>query len=82
MNFTAVILIMASTVSQYGLRHGESMQEPKLEFFWFPKIQCKFSIDSGCTKKISLNPLLQKGEAFGMRGLIEMFQYDIISRRH
>ena len=35
----------------------------------------KFSITTGCIKKIPLNPPLQKGEAVGMRGLIEMLLY-------
>jgi hypothetical protein len=32
----------------------------------------KFSINSGCNKKIPLLPPLQKGEGFGVPGLIEM----------
>ncbi len=39
----------------------------------FPEtcFSCKFSINSGCIKKIPLNPPLQKGEAVGMPGLFE-----------
>jgi hypothetical protein len=33
---------------------------------------CKFSKSPGCIRKIPLNPPLQKGEAVGMPGLIEM----------
>ena len=35
---------------------------------------CTFSITPGCIRKIPLNPPLQKGEEFGVPGLIEMFQ--------
>jgi len=34
----------------------------------------KFSLNQGYIKKIPLNPPLQKGEAFGMPGFIEMLQ--------
>jgi hypothetical protein len=33
-----------------------------------------FAINLGCINKIPLNPPLQKGEAVGMLGLIEMLQ--------
>jgi hypothetical protein len=33
----------------------------------------KFSKSPGCIRKIPLNPPLQKGEAIGMPGLIDMF---------
>jgi maltose-binding protein MalE len=33
---------------------------------------CKFLLNQGYIKKIPLNPPLQKGEAFGMPGFIEM----------
>ncbi len=33
---------------------------------------CKFSLNQGYIKKIPLSPPLQKGEAFGMPGFIEM----------
>ena len=35
--------------------------------------QCTFSITPCCIRKIPLNPPLQKGEVFGVLGLIEMF---------
>jgi len=35
---------------------------------------CKFSLNQGYIKKIPLNPPLQKGEAFGMTGFIEMLR--------
>jgi hypothetical protein len=34
----------------------------------------KFSIRPGCIRKIPLNPPLQKGEAAGMPGLIDMLR--------
>ena len=34
----------------------------------------KFSFGQGYIKKTPLNPPLQKGEAFGMSGFIEMLQ--------
>ncbi|MCG2774787.1 MAG: hypothetical protein L6406_03815 [Desulfobacterales bacterium] len=35
---------------------------------------CKFSLNQGYIKKIPLNPPLQKGEAFGIPGFIEMLR--------
>jgi hypothetical protein len=34
----------------------------------------KFSISPGCIRKIPLNPPLQKGEAAGMPGLVDMLR--------
>jgi hypothetical protein len=41
----------------------------------------KFSIRPGCIRKIPLNPPLQKGEAVGMRGLIDMLRKRQITDR-
>jgi hypothetical protein len=42
--------------------------------FLFSLNHGKFSLNQGYIRKIPLNPPLQKGEAFGMPGFIEILQ--------